>query len=150
MQNKSIRILFFFNCILIASGWILAIFSYPRLPQRMPLWLNFYGQTLMVTKKSLLYFIYPLAQTLFVLAFLLLSKFLVSRIKTSWKAELLVDQVLLNLIFFNLIFIHIQSSLVLLAHQFRAGVNSSYFFALIVVILLLIPYYRLRAKIIKR
>jgi len=150
MKNKSIRILFIFNCILIAAGWILAFYSYPRLPQRMPLWLNFYGQTLMVTEKSLLFFIYPLIQTLFVLSFFLVSKSLASRIKTTWKAELLVDQVLLNLIFFNLIFIHIQSSLILLARQFREGVNSSYFLALIVVILLLIPYYRMRAKSIKR
>ncbi len=150
MKNKSILILFISNCILITTGWILAIYSYPRLPQRMPLWLNFYGQTLMITEKSLLFFVYPLTQTLFFLFFLLLSKVLAARIRTSWKAGLLVDQVFLNLIFFNLIFIHIQSSLVLLAHQIRDGVNSSYFFGLIVVILILIPYYRLRAKIIKR
>ncbi|MFC2165202.1 DUF1648 domain-containing protein [Acidobacteriota bacterium] len=150
MKNKSICILFIFNCILIASGWILAFYSYPRLPQRMPLWLNLYGQTVMVMEKSLLFFIYPLTQTLFGLSFFLVSKSLASRIKTTWKAELLVDQVLLNLIFFNLIFIHVQSSLVLLARHYREGVYSSYFFALIVVILLLIPYYRLRAKIIKR
>jgi len=150
MQNKSIRILFIFNCILIASGWILAFYSYPRLPQQMPLWLNFYGQTPMMTDKSLLFFIYPLIQTLFVIIFIWFSKVLASRLKTSWKAELLVDQVLLNLIFFNLIFIHIQSSLVLLARHIREGLNRSYLFALIVVILLLIPYYRLRAKIIKR
>jgi uncharacterized membrane protein len=150
MQNKSIRILLIFNGILIAVGWILAIYSYPRLPQRMPLWLNFYGQTPMMTEKSFLFFVYPLSQTLFAVIFFLVVKALVSRIRTSWKAGLLLDQALLNLIFFNLIFIHIQSSLVLMARQIREGVNRSYFFALIVVILLLIPYYRLRAKIIKR
>lgn len=150
MLNKSIRILFVFNCILVVAGWILALYSYPRLPQQMPLWLNFYGQDPILTKKSTLFFIYPLAQTLFVLLFILLTKTLASRKKTSWKAGLLMDQVLLNLIFFNLIFIHIQSSLVLLARHIRKGVNSSYFFGLIVVILLLIPYYRLRAKIVKR
>jgi len=150
MQNKSIRILFIFNGILVAAAWILAVYSYPRLPQRMPLWLNFYGQALMMMEKSLLFFIYPLSQTLFVFVFFLISKALISRIQVPWRAALCLDQVLLNLIFFNLIFIHIQSSLVMLAHQIREGVNSSYFLALIVVILLLIPYYRLRAKIIKR
>jgi hypothetical protein len=150
MLKKSIRILLVFNCLLIGSGWILALYSFPRLPQQMPLWLNFYGQDPILTTKSLLFFIYPVAQTLFVLFFVLLSKSLALRMKTSWRAELLIDQVLLNLIFFNLIFIHIQSSLVLLARQLREGVNSAYFFALIIVILLLIPYYRLRAKIIKR
>lgn len=150
MQNKSVRILFVFNGILIVAGWTLALYSYPRLPQQMPLWLNFYGQAPMLTTKSILFFIYPIAQTLFVLFFVLLSRAMASRVKGTWRAELLVDQVLLNLIFFNLIFIHIQSSLVMLARHMREGVNSTYFFALIVVILLLIPYYRLRAKIIKR
>jgi hypothetical protein len=150
MQNKSVRILFVFNCILIAAGWTLAFYSYPRLPQLMPLWLNFYGQAPILFKKSYLFFIYPLIQTLFATVFVLISKTMASRMKTTWKAGLLMDQALLNLIFFNLIFIHIQSSLVLLARHIREGMNSSYFFALIVVILLLIPYYRLRTKIIKR
>jgi len=149
MQNKSIRILFFLNCILIAAGWTLAFYSYPRLPQRIPLCLNFFGQPPMMTDKSLLFFIYPLIQILFFLFLFLLSKILASRMKNPWKGVLLVDHVLLSLIFFNMIFIHIQSSLVLQARQIREGVNSSYFFAMIVVILILIPYYRLRAKIIK-
>jgi len=50
----------------------------------------------------------------------------------------------------KLIFIHIQSSLVLLAHQIRGGINSFYFFALFLAVLALIPYYRMRAKIIGR
>jgi len=148
MEKKSILILFLCNCILLVVTWILAIYSYPRLPDQMPFWINFMGQPPILAEKSPVFFVYPIVQTLFVLLFLGIAHFLSSREKERCKQKLLKDYVLLSLIFFNLIFIHVLSSLVLLAHQIGEGINRTYFFAIFIAILLLIPYYRIRAKLI--
>ena len=148
MQKKSLLILFIFNCILLIVSWILAFYSYPRLPDMMPLWINLMRQPLMMAEKSPVFFVYPVVQTLFVFLFLGIAHVLSLREKEIWQKKLLKDHMLLSLIFFNLIFIHILTSLVLLAHQIRGGINRTYFFMIFLVILLLIPYYRMRARII--
>ena len=105
MQKRSLLILFIFNCILLAVSWIFAFYSYPRLPESMPLWINLMGQPLMLTQKSPIFFVYPIVQTLFVLLFLGIAHVLSLREKEIWQKKLLKDHVLLSLIFFNLIFI---------------------------------------------
>jgi len=150
MQKKSLLILFLLNCILIVATWIMAFYSYPRLPEQIPLWINFMGQPIMLAEKSPIFFVYPIVQTLFVFLFMGIAQVLSSREKEIWQKKLLKDHVLLSLIFFNMIFIHVLSSLVLLAHQIREGINRTYFFMIFIVILLLIPYYRKRAKIIEK
>jgi uncharacterized membrane protein len=148
MQRKSLLILSIFNSILLVVSWTLALYSYPRLPEIMPLWINLMGQPLILAEKSTLFFVYPVVQTLFAILFLGIAHLLSLREKEMWQKKLLKDHALLSLIFFNLIFIHVQTSLVLLAHQIRGGINRTYFFMIFLVILLLIPYYRMRAKII--
>ena len=150
MQKKSLLILFIFNCILMVVSWILALYSYPRLPEQIPLWINLMGQPLMLAEKSPAFFIYPIIQTLFVFLFLVIAQLLSLREKEVWQKKLLKDHALLSLIFFNLIFIHVQTSLVLLAHHIRGGINRTYFFMIFIVILLLIPYYRMRARIVSQ
>ncbi len=60
------------------------------------------------------------------------------------------ELVWLLMVFFNLIFIHIQRSLIWLAYGLSVGVNRYYFFSLLVIILLLIPYYRFRLALLNR
>lgn len=148
MQKKSLLILFIFNCILVVVSWILALYSYPRLPEQMPFWINFLGQPPMLANKSPVFFVYPIVQTLFVFFFIGIAQILSLREKETWRKKLLKDYVLLSLIFFNLIFIHVLSSLILLAHQIGEGINRTYFFMIFIVILILIPYYRMRAKLL--
>ncbi len=148
MQKKSLLILFIFNCILVVVSWLLALYSYPRLPEKMPFWINFLGQPPMLTNKSPIFFVYPIVQTLFVFFFIGIAQILSLREKETWRKKLLKDYVLLSLIFFNLIFIHVLSSLILLAHQIGEGINRTYFFMIFIVILILIPYYRMRAKLL--
>lgn len=148
MQKKSLLILFIFNCILVVVSWILALYSYPRLPEQMPFWINFLGQPPMLANKSPVFFVYPIVQILFVFFFIGIAQILSLREKETWRKKLLKDYVLLSLIFFNLIFIHVLSSLILLAHQIGEGINRTYFFMIFIVILILIPYYRTRAKLL--
>ncbi len=67
-----------------------------------------------------------------------------------WKAPIFKEYVYLTLIFFNLIFIHLQKSLILVSHQVAQGVDKYYFYLLFGIILVLIPYYRIRVRLFIR
>lgn len=149
------------NMLLLSAGWIMAFYAYPRLPPKMPLWINFFGQQIMDTKKTFLFFIYPLAQTIFYLGFWRISKIkdegnrLLGKFPPSSSERKLIllsnlkkEFVYLVLIFFNLIFIHLQRSIILLAHRIEQGISYYYFYSLFGIILILIPYYRIRTKLI--
>ncbi|MFO7865821.1 MAG: hypothetical protein R6V02_03270 [Candidatus Aminicenantes bacterium] len=149
MENKA-WVLLFCNIVLIATGWILAFYAYPRLPETIPLWLSFLSAPLMLMPKSPLFFIYPAAQTLFALVFLFLPQIKAVRDSQDWGKNRLREFVYLVLIFFQVLFIHIQRSMILSAHDMQQGVDPLYFMFLILIILLLIPFFRLREKILGR
>jgi len=145
MRKKAPFILLIFDWVLLGVAWVMVLYSYPRLPQEIPLWLNFFGQPVILAKKSLLFFIYISVQTLFFLFFLLITK-KISSSMPSWKGKIFKEFAYLSLIFFNLIFIHIQSSLILMAHKLVKGVEKFYFLTLFAILLMLIPYYKMRIK----
>ena len=162
MKKKTLLFLLVANGILLTLGWIMALYNYPRLPQEMPLWINFFKQQIILMKKSLLFFLYPLMQTLFCLGFWWLSrinfslkfppegqKYSFSQVKKLYS-NLRKEFIYLILIFFNLIFIHLQRSLILIAHNLQKGVNKYYFSMLLGIILMLILNYRLRLKLLSR
>lgn len=148
MGKRTLVLLLIFNCILLGAGWTMALYSYPRLPWTMPLWLNFFRQPPLEMTKSPLFFIYPLSQVL------LFSVLFIAGRKASFKKKnpkirkMRQEHVLLSLIFFNLIFIHIQRSLIFLAQGMEKGIHPYYFYSLFGIILVLIPYYRYREKIL--
>ncbi len=159
----SVRFLLAANWLLLVISWVMAFVSYSRLPERIPLWLNFSGQQVFLVRRSMLFFIYPAAQTVFALVFWLLSGRAVihnrffkeerlARSEASKRAflDLKREFVSLALLFFNLIFIHIQRSLILLSHRLETGVDPVYFYTLFGVILILIPYYHLRARLLSQ
>jgi hypothetical protein len=142
------KVKFVFNGILLFAGWIMVIYAYPRLPQKMSLWLNFFGQQHILANKSPLFFLYVVVQTLFFIIFFVLARKISSRITFPWKAEIIKEYVYLTMIFINLIFIHVQRSIIQVAHQSEKGVDKLYFYSLFGIILILIPYFRMREKFI--
>ena len=158
IKKKTLILLFIANVLLISMGWILALYAYPRLPQRIPLWVNLFGQPTMMIEKSPLFFIYPITQTLFCTGFWLVSR--IGRHKSTWDdqadliskkmhflSDLRKEFVYMILIFINLIFIHLQRVIIFLAHGKEGGIDEVYFIFLFGIILILIPLYRLRAKL---
>jgi hypothetical protein len=162
VKKKTNRLLLYANILLLGVSWLMFFYSYPRLPSRMPLWLNFLGQESMEGNKSLLLLIYPLAQTLFWFLFVAVARREIRRIEAhssramtslekktrAMLASLQTEFVYLALIFFNLLFIHVQRTLILVAHHKQPGIDVYYFAVIIAVILVLIPYYRIRVKLI--
>lgn len=145
--KKSVLLLLICNWVLLGTAAVMAFYAYPRLPQKIPLRLYFFGQEPFMTEKSPLFFIYLLVQTLFFIFFLVVARIISSRKMVPWKAPIFKEYVYLTLIFFNLIFIHVQRSLILVAHQVAQGVDKYYFYLLFGIILVLIPYYRIRVKL---
>jgi uncharacterized membrane protein len=163
----SVLLLSLCNLLLLLASWVMMVYAYPRLPGQIPLWLNLAGQPVYKFQKSLIIFIYPLTQTILGLIFWLVGCWVANKqreatgaaeserqvpapVSGDYQRYLKKEIVLLALIFLNLIFIHLERSLIWLAHGLAAGVNKVYFFSLIVILLLMIPYYRLRLKIAGR
>lgn len=114
-----------------------------------PFRLNVFGGGIILAYKSPWFFIYPVAQSLFCVLFVGCIRRHTAGKPPGPAVQLIWEQGYLSLIFFNMIFIHLLSSLVLLAHHIVSGINRFYFFALFAIILLLFPYFRLRARILK-
>lgn len=163
MRKRTVLLLFLANGLLLGVSWLMFAVAYPRFPERMPLWINFLGQEPMEARKTPLLFLYPLAQTALCVVFAFAARTPAgrgspcseSRPGPSEEAmkifsELKKEFIFLSLIFFNLVFIHIQRTLILMAHGKAEGIDRYYFAVLIAVILMLIPYYRIRAKLIPR
>jgi hypothetical protein len=131
----------------LGTAAVMAFYAYPRLPQKIPIWPNFFGQQTIMIEKSPLFFIYLLSQALFFIFFLVMTRVISSRKMVPWKVPIFKECAYLILIFFNLIFIHIQRSLILVAHQVAQGVDKYYFYLLLGIILVFIPYYRIRLKL---
>jgi uncharacterized membrane protein len=147
--KKKIILLFSFNLILISVSWLMACYAYTKLPARIPFWIDFIGQESMNAEKSPFFFIYAVSQTLLVIIFLVIIHFKHRREKeriSSTVHDLQKEFILLVLIFFQLIFIHIQRSLVLMAHGVEQGIRPFYFYSVFGIILILIPYYRMRLR----
>jgi hypothetical protein len=160
MGKRTLLFLTLANILLVSLGWIMAIYAYPRLPAKIPMWVNLLDQQTLYMKKSILFFIYPLAQTVFCGIFWRLSKIKYKKMFKVYSPSdsalkkfifrLKKEFVLLVLIFFNLIYIHLQRSIILISHGIEKGVSEYYFFSLFGIILILIPYYRIRKRIIER
>ncbi|MGD2295457.1 MAG: hypothetical protein PVF22_06440 [Candidatus Aminicenantes bacterium] len=152
MRIKITNLFFAANMLLLAAGWTAAVLAYRQLPDKIPLWVNFFGEPVFFQEKSPLFFLYAASQTIFCILFIAATRILLSRQDEKTKSANPFSRELayLALIFFNLIFIHIQTSLIFLAHRADQGVNRYYFFMLFVIILMLIPYYRIRTKILAK
>lgn len=158
------RLLGFSGWLLLAVGWGMSIYAYGHLPQEVALWSSFWVRKVLRGEKSLLFFVYPAVQTVFFLTirFLASAFFLRTRGGRREKEvegpettegrllELKRETVSLVLIFSSLVFIHLQTSLVLLSHRLVSGVNPFYLGMLLAVLLILFPYYAIRRRMLLR
>lgn len=162
-KKKVLLWLFLAGWLLLGVCWVMSAYAYSRLPQETALWVSLWRAEAVWAEKSLLFFIFPLAQTFLFLLFSVAARMIFFREsgagervlsedgeKKSRLLDLKKEVVYLTLIFINLIFIHLQTSLVLLSHRIGQGINWFYFFMLIGVILMFIPYYYARRKMLLR
>jgi hypothetical protein len=150
-RKKSVTLLFWANWLLVGVAWGMSLRTYVRLPQGMAQWLSVWSRTPTVVERSWLFFIYPLAQTLFFLTGVFLARRLFFRESDSENLMNLKREVaLLMLIFFNLLFIHLQTTLILVSFGLSRGLNSFYMIIVAAIVFMLIPYYRIRRNLLPR
>jgi hypothetical protein len=160
--NKVLALLAFACWLLLGVSWVMSIYAYPRLPEKVVFWNTFWSPNAVWGEKSAAFFVYPVAQTLVFVAFLVLARavfFPAARPdsrdssaqveKNERLSDLKREVVYLGLIFLNLVFIHLQTSLILVSHALATGINRFYFAMLWVILLLLVPYYRVRRQMIR-
>jgi uncharacterized membrane protein len=148
LQEKAVSLLFVFNCILLVASWVMSIAAFPNLPATVPRLIDWLGRPLAQGDRSLVFFLSPLLQTGLFLVCMWGSQKIAGRTKDPrLKGPLLREAALLAYIFIQLIFIHVQRTLIYLAHGVERGFNPPYFYALFVIILALVPYFRLRMKL---
>jgi len=131
--------------------------EYGRLPAKIASWRSLWAAGLAAVDKSPAFFLYPAAQVAFFAAFLVLAELYfvgapeegsettpVDPDRAGRLRDLKEEAVSLALIFINLIFIHLQTSLILLSRGIGTGINRPYALMLVAVLLVLIPYYHIR------
>jgi len=159
--NKVLALLAFASWLLLVVSWVMSVYAYPRLPEKAALWTSVWSAEASRGERSPAFFVYPIAQTLCFLAFLALaravffqaarpdSQDLSSQVEGNERLlDLKKEVVYLGLIFLNLVFIHLQTSLILVSHRLADGINRTYVAALLAVLIILIPYYRIRRRLV--
>lgn len=163
-RPATLRLLAFSGWLLLAVGWGMSVYAYAHLPPEVALWKSFWVKKVLRGEKSLLFFVYPAAQTIFFLAIRFGAGAIFLRARDQgkkWRGasqeemesrllDLKKETLFLVLIFSSLVFIHLQTSLVLLSHRLVSGVNLFYMGMLLAVLLILIPYYAVRRRILLR
>jgi uncharacterized membrane protein len=157
-----LTLLAFAAWLLLGVSWVMSIYAYPRLPEKVAYWTSLWSSDAVMGTKSSAFFIYPVAQTVFFLASLVLAKTVFfstpgldsegrpySEGENKRLLGLKQEVAYLALIFLNLVFIHLQTSLILVSHRLAEGVNRFYFSVLLFVLLMMVPYYRVRRQMIQ-
>src|SRR4030042_3497367 len=157
-----LALLAFAPWLLLIVSWVMSVYAYHRLPDEMALWTSLLSSHAARGAKSCPFFVYPSVQTVCFLASLVLVKVVFfrapgldseGRLSRNGRNERLLglkrEVAYLGLIFLNLVFIHLQSSLILVSHGLAEGVNRFYFTVLLFVLLLLVPYYYMRRQMLR-
>ena len=163
MKKNVISLLFFSDWLLLGVSWVMSIYAYSRLLHQMALWVSLWKREVIWTQRSLLFFLFPVAQTIIFVLFWIAARTVFFRplrldrmgpgLERDKQARLLglkKEVAYLALIFINLIFIHLQTSLILVSHRLGGGISKFYFIMLVGVLLILIPYYYGRGKMLLR
>src|SRR4030066_1011312 len=135
-----LALLSFAPWLLLIVSWVMSVYVYHRLPDEMALWTSLWSSHVARSAKSLAFFVYPIVQTVCFLASLVLAKVVFfrapglnseGRYSQSDGNERLLglkrEGAYLGLIFLNLVFIHLQSSLILVSHGLAGGGNPFFF-----------------------
>jgi len=160
--KRVLTLLAFASWLLLGVSWVMSIYAYHRLPEEMVLWKSLWNSHAAWSARSLAFFVYPVVQILVFLASLVFAKFVFFRApglgaedrpplkdRNGRLLALKKEVAYLGLIFLNLVFIHLQTSLILVSHGLADGINRSYFGMLLFVLLMLVPYYRVRRQMLR-
>src|SRR4030067_2832534 len=73
-RKAVLALLAFAPWLLLIVSWVMSVYVYHRLPDEMALWTSLWSSHVARSAKSLAFFVYPIVQTVFFLACLVLAK----------------------------------------------------------------------------
>jgi hypothetical protein len=150
-RKTSVVLLLWANWVLVGVNWGMSIRAYVRLPEHMALWLSLWRSTPVVAGKSLIFFIYPAVQAIvFFGGMAVVQGLFFKKSDGEDLANLKAEVSYLEMIFISLIFIHFQTSLVLVSYGLGSGINMSYVMIVLAVLVMLVPYYHIRRRLLSR
>jgi hypothetical protein len=135
------------NILLLVVAWIMALWSYPRVPTTMAAQLAVFGWEFGSRTKSPLFFLCPVIQTLLNLTAVAASRVATSRSRNARLGALRQEHIYMGTIFVNVALIHLQKNIVSLAYLGKASLNTIYLVTLTVILFLIYFYYRIRIKL---
>jgi len=134
------------NILLLVAAWIMALWSYPRVPATMAARLSVFGWEFGPRTKSPLFFLCPVIQTLFNLMAAAAGRVAASRSRNASLGALRREHIYLGTIFLNVALIHLQRNIISLAYLGESSLNTIYIVTLAVILFLIYLYYRVRIK----
>jgi hypothetical protein len=134
------------NILLLVAAWIMALWSYPRVPATMAARLGVFGWEFGSRTKSPLFFLCPVIQTLFNLTAVAAGRVAASRSRNASLGALSQEHIYLGMIFVNVILIHLQRNIISLAYLGKASLNTIYLVTLAAILFLIYFYYCIRIK----
>jgi uncharacterized membrane protein len=146
-SRKSRLFLMALNGLLVVLVWVMALTTYPRIPEVMPARLEVLGWVFGPRTKSLLFFLFPLLETLLSLLTALAGR--LAAFGRSRAGELRREHLYMALVFVNVAFIHLERNVIARAFLGRTTFNRTYFITLLVMIVLICLYYRVRARSVR-
>lgn len=150
-RKASVVLLQWANWLLLGLSWGMSLQAYLRLSGPMASWTSVWRDVPVMVDKSWLFFGYPLIQAVVVLAGLGLSmRYFIGRAGATDLADLRAETTFLELIFVNVLFIHLQTVVTLRSFGAAARLNRFYMAVAAAVIILLVPYYHIRRRLLTR
>jgi predicted small integral membrane protein len=134
------------NVLLLVAAWIMALWSYPRIPATMAARLGVFGWEFGSRTKSPLFFLCPIIQTLLNLMAIAAGRVAASRSRNARLGALRQEHIDMEMIFVNAALIHLQKNIISLAYLGRPSLNTIYLVTLAVILFLICFYYRIRIR----
>jgi hypothetical protein len=138
------------NSLLVASAWVMAFFTYPRIPSPMAARLSVFGWEFGTRTKSVLFFLIPFVQTLVNLTAVTVGRVAAFLPRDRRLGALREEHISMAMIFVNVVFIHLQRNIISLAYAGQSSLNLTYLVTLGVVLILIYLYYRVRLQMPSR
>ena len=138
------------NAVLVVAAWVMAFYTYPRIPSPMASRLAVFGWEFGSRTKSLLFYLVPFVQTLVNLTAVTVGRVAAFLPRDRRLGALREEHIFMAMIFINVVFIHLERNVISLAYAGQSSLSAIYLLTLGVILVLIYLYYRLRRKMSSR
>ncbi len=134
------------NTLLVVADWIMAFYTYPRIPSPMAARLAIFGWEFGPQTKSVLFYLIPFVQALVNLTVVTVGRVAAFLPRDRGLGALREEHISMAMIFINVVFIHLERNVISLAYAGESSLSSTYLVTLGVILVLSYLDYRVRRR----